>query len=74
MDETPLQLNDEILLTVLPFGNEICNDQVSVQILNASIHYIIDLDRFTGSLIEASFFFSFSNFNTPKNRNGYAHN
>ena len=69
-----MQLNDEILLTVLPFGSEIYNDQMSVQILNASIDYIIDLDRFTGSLIEASFFFSFSNFNTPRNRNRFAHN
>ena len=69
-----MQLNDEILLTVLPFGSEIYNDQMSVQILNTSIDYIIDLDRFTGSLIEASFFFSFSNFNIPRNRNGFAHN
>ena len=51
LDETLLQLNDESLLTVLHFGSKIYNEQVNVQILNASIDYIIDSDRFTGSLI-----------------------
>ena len=51
LDETLLQLNDESLLTVLLFGSKIYNEQVNVQILNASIDYIIDSDRFTGSLI-----------------------
>ena len=51
LDETLLQLNDESLLTVLLFGSKIYNEQVNVQILNASMDYIIDLDRFTGSLI-----------------------
>ena len=51
LDKTLLQLNDESLLTVLLFGSKICNEQVNVQTLNASIHYIIDSDRFTGSLI-----------------------
>ena len=50
-DETLLQLNDESLLTVLLFGSNIYNDQVNVQILNATIDYIIDSDRFTGSSI-----------------------
>ena len=51
LDETLLQLNDESLITVLLFGSNIHNEQVNVQILNASIDYIIDSDRFTGSLI-----------------------
>ena len=51
LDETLLQLNDESLLTVLLFGSKIYNEQVNVQILNASIDYIINSDRFTGSLI-----------------------
>ena len=51
LDETLLQLNDESLLTVLLFGSKIYNEQVNVQILNASTDYIIDSDRFTGSLI-----------------------
>ena len=50
-DETLLQLNDESLLKVLTFGSKIYNEQVNVQILNASVDYIIDSDRFTGSLI-----------------------
>ena len=40
--ETLLQLNDESLLTVLLFGSKIYNEQVNVQIVNASIDYIID--------------------------------
>ena len=55
LDETLLQLNDEILLTVL----KIYNEQVDVQLLNASIDYIINSDRFTGSLIYTSLFFFF---------------
>ena len=51
IDETLSQLNDENLLTVLLFDSKIYNEQVIVQILNASIDYIIDSDRFTGSLI-----------------------
>ena len=55
LDETLLQLNDEILLTVL----KIYNEQVDVQLLNASIDYIINSDRLTGSLIYTSLFFFF---------------
>ena len=51
LNETLLKLNNESLLTVLLFGSKIYNEQVNVQILNASIDYIIDSDRFTGSLI-----------------------
>ena len=51
LNETLLQLNDESLLTVLLLGSKIYNEQVNMQILNASIDYIISLDRFTGSLI-----------------------
>ena len=51
LDKTLLQLNGESLLTVLLFGSKIYNEQVNVQILNASIDYIINSDRFTGSLI-----------------------
>ena len=51
LDETLLQVNDESLLTVLPFDSNIYNEEVNVQILNASIDYIIDSDRSTGSLI-----------------------
>ena len=51
LDETLLQLNDESLLTVLLFGSNIHTEQVNVQVLNVSIDYIIDSDRFTGSLI-----------------------
>ena len=46
-----MQLNDESLLTVLLLGSKIYNEQVNMQILNGSIDYIINLDRFTGSLI-----------------------
>ena len=55
LDETLLQLNDEILLTVL----KIYNEQVDVQLLNASIDYIINSDRLTGYLIYTSLFFFF---------------
>ena len=41
LDETLLQLNDESLLTVLLFGSKIYNEQVNVQILNASIDFYI---------------------------------
>ena len=51
LDETLLQLNDESLLTVLFFVSKIFIEQVNLQILNASIDYIIDSDRFTSSLI-----------------------
>ena len=51
LDETLLQLNDESLLTVLLFSSKVYNEQVNMQILNALIDYIIDSDRFTGSLI-----------------------
>ena len=51
LDETLLQLNDESLLTVPHFGTKFYNEQVNAQIINASIDYIIDSDRFTGSLI-----------------------
>ena len=50
-DGTLVQLNDGSLLRVLLFGSKIYNEQVNVQILNASIDYIIESDRFTGSLI-----------------------
>ena len=50
LDETLLQLNHESLLTVLLFGSKIYNEQVNVQILNASVDCIIDSDRFIGSL------------------------
>ena len=46
-----LQLTEESLLTILLFGSKIHNEQVTVQILNALIDYIIDSNRFTGSLI-----------------------
>ena len=48
--EVLLQLNEEST-TALPFGSKIYNEQVNVQIINASIDYIIDSNRFTGSLI-----------------------
>ena len=51
LDETLLQLNDESLLTLLLFSGNIYNEQVNVQIQNASTDYTIDSDRFTGSLI-----------------------
>ena len=52
LDETLWQLNDEsLLLAVLLFGSKIYNEQVNVQIPNASMVYIIDSDIFTGSLI-----------------------
>ena len=35
------KLNDESLLTVLLFGSKIYNEQVNVQILNASIDFYI---------------------------------
>ena len=47
----PHALNEESLVTVLLFGSKIYNEQVNVQILYASIDYIIDSNRFTGSLI-----------------------
>ena len=50
LDQTILQLNDESLLRALLFGSKTC-EQVNVQIQNASFDYIIDSDRFTGSLI-----------------------
>ena len=37
LEETLLQVNEESLLTLLPFGSKIYNEQVNVQILNASI-------------------------------------
>ena len=49
--ETLWELNNECLLTVLLFRSKIYKEQVNVQILNASIYYIINTDRFTGSLI-----------------------
>ena len=51
LDETLLQLNDGNLLTVILFGSKIYNEEVNLQILNASIDYIIDSDRFTSYLI-----------------------
>ena len=45
------KLNDESLLTVLLFSSKIYNKQVNVQILKASINYIIDSGRFTGSIL-----------------------
>ena len=51
LDETLLQLNDESLLTVPHFGTKLYNEQVNAPIINASIDYIIDSDRSTGSLI-----------------------
>ena len=51
LDEILLQLNDESLPAVLLFGSKIYNEQVNVQILNASVDYIINSDRFTASLI-----------------------
>ena len=50
LDETLLQLIDESLPTVLHFGSKIYNEQVNVQILTASIDYIINSDRITVSL------------------------
>ena len=74
-DETLSQLNDESLFTVLLLGSKFYNEQVNVQILNALIDYIIDSDRFTGSLIQASFFFFLSlNCNTLSYRNGFGPN
>ena len=46
-----LKLTEESLFTVLPFGSKIHNEQVTAHILNALIDYIIDSNRFTGSLI-----------------------
>ena len=40
LDETLLQLNDESLITVLPFGSKIYNEHVNAQILKASIGYM----------------------------------
>ena len=51
LDETLFQLNEENLLTALLFGSKICNKQVNLLILNASVDYIIDSNGFTGSLI-----------------------
>ena len=51
LDKTVLQLNNESLLTLLPFGKKMYKKQVNVRFLNASIDYIICSDRFTGSLI-----------------------
>ena len=47
IDETLLQLNEESLLAVLLFGSKTYNKQVNVQILNASIDYIINSSRVT---------------------------
>ena len=49
LDETLLQLNEERLLTVLLFGSKIYNEQVNAQILNSSIDYYIESNKFTGS-------------------------
>ena len=49
LDETLLQLNEERLLTVLLFGSKIYNEQVNAQILNSSIDYFIESNKFTGS-------------------------
>ena len=46
-----MQLNDESLLTILLFDSKTYNEQVNVQVLNASIDYIINSYRFTGFLI-----------------------
>ena len=51
LDETLLQLNEESLLTVILFGSKTYNKQKNVQILSASIDYIINSNRFTGTLI-----------------------
>ena len=51
LDGTLLQLNDESLLTILLFDSKTYNEQVNVQVLNASIDYIINSYRFTGFLI-----------------------
>ena len=51
LDETLLQLNEESLLTVLTFDSKIYNEQVNVEILNASADYIIHSNAFAGSLI-----------------------
>ena len=40
-EKTLCKLNDESLLTVLLFGSKIYNEQVNVQILNASIDFYI---------------------------------
>ena len=57
VDENLLQLNEESLLTALLFGNKIYNDQVHVQILNVSVGYIIESNKFTGFLFYVSFCF-----------------
>ena len=46
-----LKLTEESLFIVLPFDSKIHNEQVTAHILNALIDYIIDSNRFTGSLI-----------------------
>ena len=54
LDETLLQSNEEsyyFTTTVLPLGSKIHNEQMNVKCLNASIDYIINSNRFTGSLI-----------------------
>ena len=44
LDETLLQLNEESLIRVLLLVSKIYNEQVKVQILNASFDYIINSD------------------------------
>ena len=44
-----MQLNEESLLTVALFCSNIYNEQLNVQILNASVGYIIEQNRSTGS-------------------------
>ena len=46
-----IKLPGETLLQLLLFGSKIYNEQVNVQIINASIDYIIDSNSFTDSLI-----------------------
>ena len=75
LDETLFAIKWWKFIYSTTFVSKVYNEQVKVQILNAaSIDYIIDSDRFAGSLIYASFFFSFFNFNTPSNKNGFAPN
>ena len=40
-----------MITTVLFFGSKSYNEAVNVQILNASIEFIIDSDKFAGSFI-----------------------
>ena len=53
--------------------SKIYNEQVNVQILNAPIDYIIDSDNLLVLWLKQAFF-SFFNFNTQSNRNGFALN